>query len=360
MLSEFIEAHRNELIARARGLASTRPWPEASQEELTRGIPLILGRLATAIRPRDEPATPAGAVRGSGEPPPWSQLRSMGLTVSQVVHDFGEVCRSITLTAEHQGEHISATDSHLLVRCLDDALAEAVTEFARLKDVGVAQVESDRMGLAVHALRNELHTAMLAFDILRTGTTGMSGSTAAVLARSLLSLRDLIDTTLADVRLVIAEPRRDRIKVKAVVEEVAVAAGLLAAHREIRFQVAAVDPALEVEADLPLLAFALSRLLQNAFMDAREGGLVTLRTRGEHGRVFLEVTEPGGDGPEPDGTRPLKASAMAWSAERPGLGPGLSILRKAVTAIGGQVRTPDRPGQAGTFEIELPAAAAAR
>jgi hypothetical protein len=109
--------------------------------------------------------------------------------------------------------------------------------------------------------------------------------------------------------------------------------GLLAEQWKVRFRVAEVEPALEVEVDLPLLAFALSHLVQHAFLDARKGGTVTLRTHGGQGRVFLEVEEPRGDLPDP---------ARA----------GLPIFRMAVTAIGAQVPTRDRPVEDLIFELE--------
>jgi hypothetical protein len=138
----------------------------------------------------------------------------------------------------------------------------------------------------------------------------------------------LILTRLATAIRLTGEPNQERFKVKAIVEEVSIAAGLLAEHREVRFRAAAVDPSLEVEVDLPLLAFTLSHLVQHAFMDSRKGGTITLRTRGEPGRVFLEVEEP-----------------------------ALPIFRMAVTASGGQVHA---GGEDCIFKIELPAAAQAR
>ncbi len=198
-----------------------------------------------------------------------------------------------------------------------------------------ARLETERLGQVAHELRNKLHTAMLAFHVLKSGTVGVGGSTGAVLGRSLLGLKELADSTLA------------------------ITANLYAEYHGIAFMVATVDPDLVVAVDLPLLTTAVTNLLQNAFKYTTAHSTVTLRTRGEHGRVFLEVEDECGGMQVPQGTDPFRAPRVPRADGRSGLGLGLSICRKAVEANGGQVRTRSLPGRGCIFEIELPAAAQA-
>jgi len=132
-------------------------------------------------------------------------LRKQGFTVSQVVHDYGDVCQSVTELAIELRAPISADDFRLLNACLDDAIAVAVTEFAREGNQAATEREtargSERLGFLAHELRNLLNTAMLAFGVLKTGNVGVGGSTGTVLNRSLVFARDLIDHSLAEVRL---------------------------------------------------------------------------------------------------------------------------------------------------------------
>jgi len=357
MLFEFIEANRAEVITRAQGLVSTRPWPAASTEELANGIPLFLTQLTAALRLEVAPPSPGEVAISSTATLHGGELLSQGFTISQVVHDYGDVCQSITGLAAELEAPISAEEFHVLNRCLDTAIAQSVTEFARLRDEATAHLEAERMGQLAHELRNKLHTAMLAFHVLKSGTVGVSGSTGAVLGRSLLALRDLVDASLTETRLAAVVPRRDRVQLKAFVDELAVTAGLHAEYREVAFKVVPVDPALEVSADVPLLASAVTNLLQNAFKFTHVHGTVTLRTRAEHGRVFLEVEDECGGMPVPAGTDPFSRAQGPRSDGRSGAGLGLSICRKAVEANGGQVRTRNLPGQGCVFEIELPRAA---
>jgi hypothetical protein len=58
-------------------------------------------------------------------------LSVKGFTVSQVVHDYGDVCQTITELAMKANVSISTEDFRMLNQCLDTAIAGAVTIYAR-------------------------------------------------------------------------------------------------------------------------------------------------------------------------------------------------------------------------------------
>ena len=86
-------------------------------------------------------------------------------TISQVVHDYGDVCQSITDLAVETNAPISTDEFRTLNRCLDDAIAGAVTEYPARKDV---TREGDSQ-----ELRNLTNTAITAFDVLQAGSVGV-------------------------------------------------------------------------------------------------------------------------------------------------------------------------------------------
>ena len=120
--------------------------------------------------------------------------------MSQVVHDYGDICQAITELALERHAPITTDEFHTLNRCLDTAIAEAVTEHARITAQRTGTEEIERLGQVAHELRNLLGTA-LAFRTLKQGAVAINGSTGAVLGRSLMGLSDLIDSTLSEVRL---------------------------------------------------------------------------------------------------------------------------------------------------------------
>jgi hypothetical protein len=72
-----------------------------------------------------------------------------------------------------------------LNRCLDDAIANAVTEYSR--GHAVLPNEGD-----VVEMRHLTQAALTALEVLKTGRVGLGGSTAAVLERSLNALSALL------------------------------------------------------------------------------------------------------------------------------------------------------------------------
>ena len=77
-----------------------------------------------------------------------SNLLQMGFTVGQVVHDYGGLCQAITELAVDLSEPISPANFHTLNRCLDDAIAEAVTEYSRQREQSVSEQALERLGVS--------------------------------------------------------------------------------------------------------------------------------------------------------------------------------------------------------------------
>src|SRR5438105_1143426 len=115
-------------------------------------------------------------------------LLARGFSVSQVVHDYGDICQAITELAVERAAPITIEEFHTLNRSLDTAIAEAVTEHARLTAQNGSYAETERMGQIGHELRNGIQTALLAFETLKRGTVAINGSTGAILGRSLIGL----------------------------------------------------------------------------------------------------------------------------------------------------------------------------
>jgi hypothetical protein len=122
----------------------------------------------------------------------------LGFTVSQVVHDYGDICQAVTEIAIEQNAPISTEEFKTLNRCLDTAIAEAVTEHARIAAESRPTIDSHRAWQIAQETRDRVNTAILAYQALTGGTVAINGSTGAVLGRSLMALRELVESTLSD------------------------------------------------------------------------------------------------------------------------------------------------------------------
>ena len=253
MLYEFVAIHQKDIVARARDRVRRRSWPSISSREIEHGVPLFLTQLSETLRLEATAAPFSSDAIGFTAARHGAELLAAGFNVAQVVHDYGDICQVITEIAVEQHAPITVEEFHTLNRCLDAAIAEAVTEHTRLTTQRRSEQEVERRGHSAHELRDLLNGALLAFHALKRGTVAINGNTGAVLGRSLTSLQDLIERTLSEVRLGAGMQRRERFSVTTFVDEIAATGVLHSEDRGIRFRVVPVDPALAVDGDPQLL-----------------------------------------------------------------------------------------------------------
>jgi signal transduction histidine kinase len=277
--------------------------------------------------------------------------------VSQLVHDYGDVCQSITELAIETNARIEADDFRMLNGCLDNAIAGAVTEYGREKNIGEGETvsEGNGFGFFAHELRNLIHTAGLAFEVIKSGNVGVGGSTGAVLHRSLEGARNLIARSLAEVRLTQGLQHRERFLVSGFIEELEPAATLAANARSITLTVIPVEDAdgMAIEADRQVLAAVMMNVLENAFKFTRPGTTVTLRVKASAERILIETQDECGGLPCTDVDELFRPFAQR-SANRSGLGLGLAFSRQAVEANQGRIDARSLPGVGCVFTVDLP------
>jgi len=352
MLYEFIAVHRDEIIERCRTKVATRSVPPPTEAEINHGVPLFLAQLRQALRMGlSSPEIQTSAVMHGHD------LLLQGFTVSQVVHDYGDVCQAITELAGENNAPISTDDFRMLNGCLDDAIAAAVTEYGRERNQSTLDGEtargSERVGMLAHELRNLVNVAIIAFEELKAGNVGVAGNTSAVLNRSLMGLRALIGSSLAEVRLTEGVQNREQFLISGFIDELTPAAAMEARANGLTLTVKPTEGDVAIEADRQILAAVVRNLLQNAFKFTRRCTTVTLRTGASAERVVIEVQDecgglPGGDNIE--SFHPFEQR----SADRTGLGLGLAFCRWGVEANNGRIYARSIPDEGCVFTVDLP------
>ena len=372
MLHEFLNANHALLVERCREKVGRRASPKLTDTELKHGISLFLSQLIRTLEVEQtgEPMLSRKVSGPSGGGPPDTseigvtatrhgrELLQHGYTVDQVVHDYGDLCQAIMDLALERDAPIDASEFRTLNRCLDNGIADAVTEFAYQRDLLVedkgAHALTERLGFLAHELRNLIQTATLAVTAMKTGNVGLAGATGAVLDRSLIGLRTLIDRSLSDVRVTAGLPARyELLSLANFIGEVKISAGLEAQARGCRLVVSAVDPMLAVDVDRDLLFSAVGNLLQNAFKFTARRSAVTLNAYASGDRILIDVADhcgglPGG------AANSMFLPFVQGSADKSGLGLGLSISRRSVEANNGILGVRDVPGEGCVFTIDLP------
>jgi signal transduction histidine kinase len=349
MLHHFLTDKRDELIARITKKVAARTAPRPTDEELTRGIPLFVDQFVETLEVVERGGQ--GGDRAAARH--GTLMLGLGFTMEQVTRDCLHVRQAVTELLLEQGAPLTAEELRLLYRCLDGVTVHAVTEYGRLREQSIARDGIERMGFLVHELRNRLGTAVLSLGLLRSGKAPIHGSVGALLERSLKALGDLTDRALAEVRLEASPPRRERILMTELLDEMEVTGSVDASARGVHLTVEPVDDGLAIEADREVLAAAVANLLQNALKFTRATGTVRLVTHTTADRVLIDIEDECGglpDGKNEGLFRPFEQCG----ADRTGLGLGLSISRKGVHESGGEVHVRNMPGKGCVFTVDLP------
>ena len=205
-LETFLSDNRDEIIKRTRAKVASRSSPQTSPNELEHGVPLFLSQLSATLKDtmaerkdgRDE-----ASQHSPSRTPAISQsaaehgliLLKLGFTIDQVVHDYGDVCQAVTELAEEKSATLSIVEFQTLNRCLDNAIAGAVTSWSHGRERNMkAETDGKESNPAKPSFVRLLDQAQGAFKALREGTVAINGATGDVLRRSLVDLRALVDS----------------------------------------------------------------------------------------------------------------------------------------------------------------------
>ena len=213
-LHAFLHEHRSELIQRCESKAALRFAPDTTPSVVDHGVPLFLEQLEetldredeTPVRvphdpapsPVDAPIARAAAVHGM-------ELLRLGYSVDQVVHHYGDVCQAVTELAIKYKEAITADEFRTLNRSLDEAIADAVTAFGNERDNVIFRQSTDlhlRLGVLAEEQRRLVDIALQTVLAIQGGTLPARGATSAALINTLTDLRDLVDRSLPEIRLI--------------------------------------------------------------------------------------------------------------------------------------------------------------
>ena len=222
MLRDFVIENRIELIRRCREKVSKRIVPNDLPFVADHGVPLFLQQLVDTLQLEHTPrsrehaeggATPAPTTIGRAAALHGAELLALGYSVDQVVHGYGDVCQSITALAVERNYAISTNDFRTLNRCLDNAIADAVTSYGAARQVSAdKQAVTQQHQLLVYAneQRRLVDIALQALSAIRTGNVGLSGATGTLLQFALSELGALADQILPDLQVSHAGPEAAR------------------------------------------------------------------------------------------------------------------------------------------------------
>lgn len=180
---------------------------------INHGVPLFLRQLGdtlrleqvTSVRSATEPeATPGHSQFARAAALHGAELLRLGYSIDQVVHEYGDICQSVTEIAVEQHAKISADEFRTLNWCLDDAIADAVTSFGSARQISLndqVQTLHDRFSAFLDEHRRLVDIATQSYSAIRTGNVGLGGATSTLLVHTLDELRFLAERMLSEIDL---------------------------------------------------------------------------------------------------------------------------------------------------------------
>jgi hypothetical protein len=383
MLIQFLEENRNEILAEAAKDALTMAGVRPSSDQLKAGLPIFFEQLIKILKleklhpkvadPKVDREAIVMAAANSNEVEvaiatgypgdvevaksadlPGIEFLRLGYTLSHIVHSYGALCQSITGLATTKNFGISQREFRDLNCCLSVAIASAVTEYQAFCDMHEVEREVRRCGFCAHELRNALSAASLAYQMIKSGAVGFSGSTGQILEKNLMLMEALIGRSLVEVKLGHSDVKLDAqtTNVLLVVDQILLTASVEAKARGQHFDLQ-ISPNLCVEADRQFLHSALSNLIQNAIKYSHKGTKIEIRGKEAGYDIILEVEDECG-GLAPNAETDLFKPYEQQNKNREGLGLGLNIARKAIELHGGTLAVTNLPSKGCVFTITLP------
>jgi signal transduction histidine kinase len=279
--------------------------------------------------------------------------------ISELVDSFNAMLAEIERRERELVSYHDLLESRVQERTADLHAANQDLQLAKEAAEAATFAKSRFLAAASHDLRQPIRAINLFKEALdRTGLSTEQQRISQLLARSILSLGELLDALLDISKLDTGAvtPQPGFMDVHALFSGIDAEFSFMAATKSLRFKFYFPPGATALFADRALLEGLLRNLIGNAIKYTEHGGiLVAIRRRGD--QALIQVWDTGiGIAPEHRATI-FDEYFQVDNPERDkakGLGLGLSIASRLARLLNTEIVCRSRPGKGTVFEFRLP------
>jgi signal transduction histidine kinase len=358
-LAELIHANRDQLLKRWAERVQARLAPrKLSKPELMDRLPDFIDDLVHALRGEGSP--PVALVTEAAKEHGKQRFRS-GFDIEAVVLEYGVVRECVFELISEPDYTPTVQEFRMLSKCLIDAIAAAISEYAGQREEEVrnrSEFEKQLLGIVSHDLRDPLNTIGLsAATLLRR--SGIDELYVRGLTRILSSAKratrliaDLLDFTQARVGGGIPI-RTKEFNFHDLARQIVDEMSLSHPERQIAFTQAGSGEGIW---DPDRITQVLVNLLTNALQHSPAGTIVRVATRAANGEVWLVINNQGrllSDEEIPSLFEPFHRGNET-PAEPGSLGLGLFIAKQIVSAHRGKIEVTSSEEAGTTVTVHFP------
>lgn len=346
-LADFIEANRERVVERWQRNVVERLSLELDDSQLRNDLPHFVDDVVEALRDPDGRWPHVEGAEKHGR-----QRMRVGVNIGTLTEEMTLVGATIAELADEDGEDVSNKNLLRMMNIIGRGASASVGAYAKLRDRELAKQAADHFSFIAHEIRNPLHSARLAAQLVAAAPQAEREKHLKRLDRSLSQLTDLVNDSLIEAQLY-GEPQLniERVAAGELLQEACDDLAEQIAERNLRVETKVADFVLD--ADRKLLGSAVLNVLRNAVKFSRDGGRIAVEARQADGRALFDFKDQCGGIPADFMPRLFEPFVVARSAKG-GSGLGLLIVKQAVEAHGGSVDVDNHPGEGCTFTLNLP------
>ncbi|MFW7380015.1 MAG: sensor histidine kinase [Oligoflexus sp.] len=329
---------------------SSHPHPEVSEAALKDHLPLQLRLIGEQLHDISTAEDPSKIWKLTDRLDPEARV-SQDIPIEEVVQEYHIFMIAIREWIASKKLEVSFNEFSYLFQSIFELTAESVRRYSKYQAEQVLKYRKDYLASLAHQMRTPLGVVANQIEILEMEGDLLDVDSIERLKRNINRLLFMVNGVMRLERFKVEEiPVHPRFVYPSdLLDKILQDHQFDARHKDLSLEIS-VNRSLKMKTDQNLFVDALGNLIENAIKYTKNG-FVSVKAE-EQDQSVLFTVEDSGPGISKERQKELFQPTQPQSAE--GAGIGLTIVQRAVTALGGSVEVKSELDKGSTFYVRLP------